>query len=667
MTTRPSASRQGTVAEALPLASLSAADLEEPGVVFTDGARRYTTTGRLLGHGGMGNAYELVRQPDGGSEPRDDAAGGRAVAKVFRREVLYQFRKDLLARRHFDDNLRVIARIQGIRHPHLLPVLVSSPIADNHLFVTPMAGESLFAVLASGLWAPRERVRLFVEALQGLGALHAEGVVHRDFTLRNVLTLPAAERGRPPTAAVFDFDLAVSPDLLPGDTRSYLDYYEGRLSGAPEFSVAPELLDGMLSREPISPRLDVYAVGTALFGLFTDDSVYGEMPDLPTLLFRVEEGIVRAGEARFEFPRDIPQALRAIILTCLERQPSARFADAAAVLRALKSAATELSKRRARGRFRITAGFARSVSSLRPAAVFAVRADPSVTRDEIVRAVETMARHGYLVERSLGRVKGHAIYLCAPDPAMVAAGRFPEENAYRKVVTVVELAGRDDAESFVETWLGRIKPALDRVRTGHLTPLHRAMHDVVDNQLLLFSEHVAEARFGTDLARFPLWIDEALALGLILGWALRRLHAEGLAHTNVCAESLVFAGRREMGTVEPMLLGLVGPSLDPAARASDVRALAALVGEFVKTARADNLPRSPALDQLRDELDRSARSAGDTPTLEDVMDRLAAGLALAHPNVAVLRAHGGDVVAFARLLVRHALYSRLFVGEAPKR
>src|SRR5207302_3850315 len=139
--------------------------------------------------------------------------------------------------------------------------------------------------------SPRERLWLALDALRGLWALHRQGIVHRDFTLHNVLTL--GDRG-----VVFDFDLTVMPSLLADEERTYRSYYQGHVLGSPEFSIAPELLGPVLVMEPIGPRVDVYAAGTALHALFSERSVYGEAPDLASLFQRISDGVVHRGESR---------------------------------------------------------------------------------------------------------------------------------------------------------------------------------------------------------------------------------------------------------------------------------------------------------------------------------------------------------------------------------
>jgi tRNA A-37 threonylcarbamoyl transferase component Bud32 len=643
------------MADPLPLARLRAADLAVPEVQFTDGQHLYLTSGLKLGHGGMGNVWTISRR-DGDEPPKS------VVAKTFREEFLFLLREDEAARRRFDHFERVIDQLRGLEHPNVLPVSLMAPISDNYLLVTPLAGPSLLQLMPAQPFTPTERVKLFVSALKGLKALHQRGIVHRDFTLNNVLA--ASAEGAPTSAVVFDFDLSVVPELLPPEDRTYGNYYQGRVLGSPEFSIAPELLDDVLGLEPISPRIDIYAAGTALFALFSELSVYGEAPDLSALFYRIAEGIVRSGESRVPYPDSVPPVLRPIIDTCLEREPGARFADASALLTAVEHALLEMQPTMIEPRttFRRSGGldYVYTRITLTNEERFAQKAHPQIAREEMERIEIVLAQHGYLVERALGRVKGHPIFLAMPDPELIAQGRFPE-NPYRKIVTAIDLTMKD--EGFLEGWLGRIHPILNRVRQGYLTSLFKVVHE--KNLLLLFSEYVADARFGTELEKHDLTLEEVLGLGLIIGRTIERLHAEGLAHNNVRPESLVFKGHRDAGRVQSLFVGLVEPSFAPEALIEDVRNLAGMLSPLMKQNRIDALRPTvrPLIDRLRDRMRKMAGGEARTITIKAFLDILSDGLGAIEPNFDLVRAHKGNTVAYADLLVRHSLYNRLYAVD----
>lgn len=636
------------MAQPLEFGRLKAADLAVEDLQFTDGEFTYVASGKKLGHGGIGAAWLVTRW-------RGDEPGEVVVAKTFRDEFLAALSEDEVARRHFDHFERVLDEVQRIEHPNLLPVLKWAAISDNFLLFTPLAGPSLLQTVALNTLSPRERLWLILDALRALAHLHKRGIVHRDFTLHNVLTL--GDHG-----VVFDFDLTIMPSLLGDEERSYRGYYQGRVLGSPEFSIAPELLDPVLVLEPIGPRVDVYAAGTALHALFSERSVYGEAPDLASLFQRITDGVVHRGASRVAATERVPPVLLPVIQRCLEREPSLRFADASELVSALEGAHEQLSAEELRGPKRKTM-YEITVVNWSPDEIWETRLDPSVTLDEIRGAERTLARYGYLVEQSLGRVKGHAIYLAMPDPDLVGDGRFPDDNTYRKIVTVLDLSARGDAEELVQRWLGRFLPIVKRVRQGYLTALYKVVHDREAQQLLLFSEWIADPRFGTDLEAHMLSLEEVFGLGLLGAMSIGRLHDQGLAHNNVEPRSLVFKGLRESGRVQPMFLGLVEPSFEVDARAADVRNLARMMAGLVKQPRIDALKPElrPRIDRERAQLEKVANGElGNAPSIHVLTYLFSRALGIIEPNFELVRTHDGDVESFADLLVRHSLYNKLF-------
>jgi serine/threonine protein kinase len=642
----------------LSLARLRAVDLATPDVKFTDGQHLYVTSGQKLGHGGMGNVWTLTRHSDDGSLPET------VVGKTFREEFLFLLREDEAARRRFDHFERVIDQIKALRHPNVLNVDLMQPISDNYLLVTPLAGPSLLQLVPSQPLTATERLKLFADALRGLKALHERGIVHRDFTLNNVLASQPGN-GRATGAVVFDFDLSVVPEFLPLEERNYGNYYQGRVLGSPEFSIAPELLDDVLGLEPISPRIDVYAAGTALFALFSELSVYGEAPDLSALFYRIAEGVVRSGESRVPYPESVPRLIRPLINNCLEREPGARFADAGALLKALQLTLEDMTPTMdlPATTFRRSGNldYVYTRITLTDEERFAQKAHPLVSREEIERIERVLAKHGYLVEKALGRVKGNPIFLAMPDPELMADGRFPEDNPYRKIVTAIDLTVKE--EGFLQTWLGRILPILMRVRQGYLTALSKVVHE--SGQLILFSEYVADAHFGTELEKHDLTLEEVLGLGLIIGRTIERLHSEGLAHNNVRSESLVFQGHRDAGRVQSLFVGLVEPSFAPEALVEDVRNLSAMLAPLIRQSRIDALRPTvrPIIDRLRDRLQKMASGEARTTSIKALLDIISDGLGAIEPNFDLVRAHNGNTTAYADLLVRHSLYNRLYAVD----
>ncbi|HUS28920.1 MAG TPA: protein kinase, partial [Kofleriaceae bacterium] len=193
--------------ETTSIGTMRSEDLAKGGLVFRYNRFVYRTLGTHLANGGMGTVYTLER--------RDDESGVEeaVVGKVFHSNYLYQLRTDEVTRRDHHNNLAAMARIAAIEHPNILPTYISAPIADNYLFVTPRMGMTLLEAIGKHNLTPRARTKLLVQALEGLATLHAARLIHRDFTLRNILVDEGAN-----VACLFDFDLAMSLDDVGNQT-----------------------------------------------------------------------------------------------------------------------------------------------------------------------------------------------------------------------------------------------------------------------------------------------------------------------------------------------------------------------------------------------------------------------------------------------------------------
>lgn len=644
--------------ETTSIGTLRSEDLAKEGLTFRYNRYLYRTLGKHLSNGGMGTVYELER--------RDEATGAveAIVGKVFHSNYLYQLRTDEVTRRDHHNNLAAMARIAAIEHPNILPTYVSAPIADNYLFVTPRMAVTLLESIAKHNLTPRARTKLLVQALEGLSTLHAARLVHRDFTLRNILVDEGAN-----VAYLFDFDLAMSLDDVA--TQTYRTYYKGRIFGSPGWSVAPETIDQALMDSPINTSLDVYAIGGALHGLFTEQLLYGQADDMWALLIRIAEGVVVGGRSKVNYPDGFPAALRPVIEGCLERDPSQRFPSVQAVVQELRAIVRELPDERqrvSRSKTDITAPEARrSTGSI---AAQAQTTDPSIT-PKVVEAAQSAVRDwGYDIERSLGRAKGHPIFLASPRAEMVASGQFPDANIFPKLVTMIDLTKVTDPRRFVESWQQFYWPILKRVREGLLTSLHKVIYDANTSSLLLFSEYVDEPRFGDRVAELDLHVDGALALGLLVIKQVAALHEHGMAHNNISPGALLFKGAAATRTVMPAMIGLVEPAMGADAMAGDSRALSGMILTWLRPNRvaALHVRIKPMFEALRGKLNAwSFDKSVPAPDIQQVQQLISDALALVDFNFSVLRDSGGDLQEYALLLISLRLYHLLWPSTAAAR
>ena len=641
--------------ETTSIGTLRSEDLSKPGVVFRYNRYLYRTNGKHLSNGGMGSVYEVER--------RDDATGSleRAVGKVFHSNYLYQLRTDEVTRRDHHNNLAAMARIAAIEHPNILPTYVSAPIADNYLFVTPRMGMTLLEAITKHNLTARARCKLLVQALEGLATLHAARLIHRDFTLRNILVDDGAN-----VAYLFDFDLAMSLDDTSNQT--YRSYYKGRIFGSPGWSVAPETIDQALMDSPINTSLDIYAIGGALHGLFTEQLLYGAADDMWALLIRIAEGVVIGGRSKVHYPDGFPLALRSVIEGCLERDPAQRFPSVQAVGQELRGMLRELPDERTRDSKRKNSlapdvAAAKEAAAQEKKAEAITNADPSITKEVVAGAERAVHEWGYAVERALGRVKGHPIFLASPRPDLVASGAFPDANVFPKLVTVIDLTKVKDPRQFVENWQQFFWPILKRVRQGLLTSLHKVIYDANTSSLLLFTEYIDEPRFGDRIAELDLHVDGALALGFLVIRQVAALHEQGMGHTNISPSALLFKGASTTRTVQPAMIGLVEPAMGKEAMAEDCRALAGMVLQWLRPNRIASLHIriKPMFEAMRGKLSAWAfDKAQAAPGIDELLRLISDALALVDFNFSVLRDSGGDLQEYALLLISLRLYHLLW-------
>jgi serine/threonine-protein kinase len=165
--------------------------------------------------------------------------------------------------------LREAAVCATIRHPHVVPVIDHGVDAadDVPFLVMPLlAGEDLATVLDRvGCLEPEVAVALAVQACEGLAAVHARGVVHRDVKPSNLFLERASAGGGGAgsellVVKVTDFGLAKAYDHPGASSRAALTA-TGRFMGTPQY-VSPEQA---ISAKHVDFRSDVFSLAMSLY------------------------------------------------------------------------------------------------------------------------------------------------------------------------------------------------------------------------------------------------------------------------------------------------------------------------------------------------------------------------------------------------------------------
>ena len=240
---------------------------------------------RSIGAGGMGTVF-LAR----------DDSGAEVAIKVLHDD-------DDRARERFR---REVSAVQAIgRHPSIIHVRAFDADAEwPWMTMDFIAGESLSERLQRGPLELDELWPLGAAVADALDFLHTHGLVHRDLKPQNVF-LRADDQ--PPVLG--DFGIAWRDDL-------HTLTKTGEMVGTPSY-MAPEAFDG---REGRGPSLDIWALGCLLYECAT-----GEPPFLGHSMVELLGRICNQTPPPPSDSRPpLPVGADALILACLEKEPSDR-------------------------------------------------------------------------------------------------------------------------------------------------------------------------------------------------------------------------------------------------------------------------------------------------------------------------------------------------------
>src|SRR5688572_1247381 len=267
----------------------------------------------------------------------EHALGRKVVIKVLPPELSAGVNRE-----RFQREIQVAAQLQ---HPHIVPLLsagrIPSPDAPQgdatapHIADTAGEGELLYytmpfiegeslraAIVRRGRLPVREVVRILHDVVEALAYAHGRGVVHRDIKPGNILTIGSH-------ALVTDFGVAKALSAampVSGMTSA------GMAIGTPAY-MAPE----QLAADPAADhRIDIYAVGLLAYELLSGQSPFVGTSPQATMAAQ----LTRVPDPLHTVRDDVPPALAAVIMRCLEKLPEHRPQTANALLEELDGVST---------------------------------------------------------------------------------------------------------------------------------------------------------------------------------------------------------------------------------------------------------------------------------------------------------------------------------------
>ncbi len=265
-------------------------------------ADRYRVV-RKLGEGGMGAVYEgehLVIKK-------------RVAIKVLHAQ--YATSADIVARFH-QEALAATA----IGHEHIVEVNDMGRTPEGAIFMVLelLAGQDFAHLIErEGRLSIGRTVHIVAQVCEGVQAAHDKGIVHRDLKPENVFLLKRG--GDPDFAKVLDF--GISKIQGGGESGARAATKTGSIMGT-AYYMSPEQAQG---KKSVDGRTDVWALGVILHRALTGHYPF-EDESYPMLIVRI---CTDAPPPLRSLRPDVPAALEAIVLRCLERDVDRRMPSCA--------------------------------------------------------------------------------------------------------------------------------------------------------------------------------------------------------------------------------------------------------------------------------------------------------------------------------------------------
>lgn len=264
-------------------------------------AGRYEIIGRI-GAGGMSNVYKA----------KDQKLNRFVAVKVLKPE----FSADAT----FVKKFRVEAQsAAGLSHPNIVNVYdVGEENGIYYIVMELVQGITLkHYIERKGKLDIREVLNISVQIASGMGAAHANRIIHRDIKPQNVIM------SRDGKVKVTDFGIAKAADSTTVTTNA---------AGSVHY-ISPEQARGGYSDE----KSDIYSLGITMYEMVTGQVPYDGENNVSVALQHIQGNMTPPSQLN----PDIPRSVERIILKCTQKKPDLRYSSAKELIMDLRRALAE--------------------------------------------------------------------------------------------------------------------------------------------------------------------------------------------------------------------------------------------------------------------------------------------------------------------------------------
>jgi serine/threonine-protein kinase len=221
--------------------------------------------------------------------------------------------EDDAQRRRFINEAKASATIENEHVVRVLDVGYD-PDGQPYIVMEHLEGIDLGRLLRQrGRLPATEAVEYVLQALTGVAAAHLHGIIHRDLKPANLFRADRRDRSR--IVKVLDFGISKMSDG--GETTT------DAMLGSPAY-ISPEQAR---STKSVDGRTDIWSLGVVLYEL-----LQGKRPFTGANAGQLLVSVLEAAPPPLD---GVTSELAAVVMRCLEKEPSARYATAAELARAL--------------------------------------------------------------------------------------------------------------------------------------------------------------------------------------------------------------------------------------------------------------------------------------------------------------------------------------------